>query len=68
MREWQDYYNHERPHGSLNNKTPWEKWFELADKTPLREEVEALYDPAKERIREQNYRADFPSPFLKEGL
>lgn len=68
LREWQDYYNHERPHGSLNNKTPWEKWFELADKTPLWEEVEALYDPGKERIRAQNYRADFRSPLLKEGV
>jgi transposase InsO family protein len=26
LREWQDYYNHERPHGSLKNQTPWEEW------------------------------------------
>jgi Integrase core domain len=35
LRQWQDYYNHERPHGSLGNKTPWEKWWDLVDKTPL---------------------------------
>jgi hypothetical protein len=44
----QDYYNHERPHGSLGNQTPWEKWWDLTDKTPLHEEVEAMYDPTKE--------------------
>jgi len=56
--QWQDYYNHYRPHGSLNNKTPWEKWQELTSVTPINEEVEAMYDPAKERIRLQNYRDD----------
>ena len=25
LRQWQDYYNHERPHGSLGNQTPWER-------------------------------------------
>jgi transposase InsO family protein len=58
LREWQDYYNHEGPHGSLKNQTPWEKWWELASKTPVHDEVEALYDDSKERIKEQNYRAD----------
>lgn len=40
LREWQDYYNHERPHGSLQNRTPWEVWWEL--EAPLYEEVEAM--------------------------
>lgn len=53
---WQDYYNQERPHGSLNGKTPWERWYELSSKTPFQDEVEALYDPSKERFRLQNYR------------
>ena len=65
LRQWQDYYNHERPHGSLNNRTPWEVWWELGSKTPLHEEVEAMYDPAKERFREQNYRADLVLQKLK---
>jgi transposase InsO family protein len=59
LRPWQDYYNHERPHGSLNNRTPWEVWWELEGKTPIHEEVEALYDDTKERFKEQNYRADW---------
>jgi len=56
--DWQVYYHEFRPHGSLKGKTPWERWGELSLKTPLTDEVEALYDPAKERIQEQNYRMD----------
>jgi hypothetical protein len=56
--EWQDYYNHFRVHGSLKGQTPWEKWWDLASKTPNHEEVEALYDDSKERVKLQNYRAD----------
>jgi len=49
--DWQVYYNEFRPHGSLRGRTPWERWFELAVQTPLTEEVEALFDPSKERIQ-----------------
>jgi hypothetical protein len=31
---------------------------ERSDQTPLREEVEALFNPAKERIRHPDYRID----------
>ena len=31
---WQHYYNWERPHGSLGDKPPIDKYFELMDKTP----------------------------------
>jgi transposase InsO family protein len=65
LRQWQDYYNHERPHGSLGNQTPWKKWWDLTNKTPLYEEVEVMYDPTKERFREQNYRADLELQRLK---
>ena len=58
LREWQNYYNHERPHGFLKNQTPWEVWWELASKAPFCDEVEAMYDESKERFPEQNYRAD----------
>jgi len=44
LRLWQDYNNHERPHGSLGNQTPWEKWWDLTDKTPLHEEADVMYD------------------------
>ena len=55
---WQDHYNHFRPHGSLNGLTPWEKWYELAKLTPCWDDIEALYDPTKERIRHPEYRID----------
>jgi len=58
LREWQDYYNSERPHGSLGNQTPDEKRFDLAMQVPLWEEVIAQYDEQKERIRTQSYRND----------
>lgn len=64
LRQWQDYYNHFRVHGSLKDQTPWEKWVTLASKTPIHEEVEALFYPAKERIKLQNYGADLEAKRL----
>jgi transposase InsO family protein len=58
LQEWQHFYNWHRPHGSLNGKAPMDRFFELIDKTPFSDEIEACYDPSKERIREQNYRID----------
>jgi transposase InsO family protein len=68
LRDWQDYYNHERPHSSLRDQTPWEKWQDLVMKTPLHEEVEAMYDDSKERIQEQNYSLDLQLRTLKASL
>jgi hypothetical protein len=53
------------PQGSLKNSTPWEKWWSLSDKTPLHEEVEAMYDSTKERFRDKIYRADLALQKLK---
>ncbi len=53
--EWQHYYNWDRPHGSLGGKSPMDRFFELIHDTPLRDEVEAMYDSSRERIQEQNY-------------
>lgn len=50
LSEWQHYYNWQRPHSSLNGKTPMERFSELADKTPLSEEVQAHYQLKKERL------------------
>ena len=58
LQEWQHFYNWHRPHGSLNGKSPMDRFFELIDKTPFSDEIEANYDPSKEGIREQNYRID----------
>ena len=52
------YYNWHRPHGAHKGKTPIEKYFTLSDKTPFWEEVEAGFDPSKERIQEANYWLD----------
>lgn len=58
LEEWQFYYNWHRPHGALHGKAPVDRYCELISKTPLSEDVEALYDPSRERIQEQNYRRD----------
>ncbi len=68
LEEWQDYYNQDRPHGSLRGKTPWERWCELLHQTPYQDEVEALYDPSQERLQHQDYRLDLQLRKLKEGL
>jgi transposase InsO family protein len=58
LRDWQDYYNQERVHGSLDGRTPWQVWYERTKRTPFFDEVEAGYDSAAERIRHPNYRID----------
>jgi transposase InsO family protein len=55
---WQLPYNEFRVHGSLDGRTPWQVWYERAQRTPLFEEVEALYDESVERIRHPDYRID----------
>lgn len=66
--DWQVYYNEFRPHGSLHGQTPWERWGELSLKTPFTDEVEALYDPTKERIQHQTYRVDLELRKLKASV
>jgi len=38
-----------------------DRYLELIHETPLWEDVEAMYDPARERFQEQCYRADMAS-------
>src|ERR1043166_4683 len=66
--DWQVFYNEFRPHGSLHGQTPWERWGGLLLKTPFTDEVEALYDPSKERIQHQNYRVDLELRKLKASV
>lgn len=68
LQDWQDYYNEFRPHGSLNGKTPWEKWGELFMQAPYHDEIEAAFDESKERLRLQNYRDDLYWQKLKRSL
>jgi transposase InsO family protein len=65
LQEWQHHCNWDRPHSSLNGKTPFDKYFELMEKTPLWEEVGVIYDPSKEKIRDQNYYFDLQIRKLK---
>jgi transposase InsO family protein len=58
LQEWQHYYNWHRGHGAHNGKTPMDRYVEKTHKTPLWEDVGRMYDPAKERLQEQGYRAD----------
>ncbi|MGE0207429.1 MAG: IS481 family transposase, partial [Candidatus Babeliales bacterium] len=41
--EWEYFYNHKRPHASLNEKTPYERYLELGDLTPTQEDVTGKY-------------------------
>jgi Transposase and inactivated derivatives len=68
LSEWQHYYNWLRPHSSLNGKTPMERVCELADQTPLSEEVQEHYQLKKERFQEQNYKRDLQLQKLKRSL
>jgi len=66
LAEWQFYYNWQRPHGSLNGKTPMQVASELGRVTPLWEDIAESYGPRKERIQIQNYRVDLETRKLKD--
>ena len=65
LSEWQYYYNWDRPHRSLNGKSPVERLAELADKALLWEEISAKFYPSKEHLQEQSYRAELALRKLK---
>jgi hypothetical protein len=68
LADWQDYYNEFRPHGSLNGKTLWEKWWDLASKTLFTDEVIAMFNDSKEHLRLQSYKEDLYWQKLKRSL
>ena len=57
--------NWDRPHSSLQGKTPIERLTELGDKACCGSRVSAKFDPSKERLQEQNYRAELMLRKLK---
>jgi transposase len=65
LADWQSHYNEFRVHSSSDGRTPWQVWYERARRTPLFEEVEALYDESVERIRHPNYRIDLGRNLLR---
>lgn len=58
LSQWQFHYNWFRSHSSLNGKAPIDIVTSLSEKIPLWDEVGAMYDPAKERLKVQNYWVD----------
>ena len=68
LSEWQHYYNWDRPHSSLNGKTPIERLHELSDKVLFWNDVDSKFDPDKERIQDQNYYANLILKKLKRCL
>ncbi len=56
LEEWQFHYNWHRAHSSLKGKTPIDVVNDKLAIIPLWEDIGAKYNPAKEPIREQNYR------------
>jgi hypothetical protein len=65
---WQHAYNWDRPHSSLGGKTPIDRVCELAEQTPLHEEVEVLYDEESEPVRHAEYAVDVALRKLKRCL
>lgn len=55
---WEEYYNKERPHSSLQGKTPWEKYKDLESTIPSLSEIQQNYIPSKEPFVTQNYKHD----------
>ncbi|HFO8988814.1 TPA: IS481 family transposase, partial [Escherichia coli] len=51
-----------------NGKTPMERYFELAEKTPYSDAVHANYQPNEEHIQEQNYKLELGLRKLKRCL
>jgi transposase InsO family protein len=68
LEEWQFYYNWHRPHGSLKGKSPIDIVCELKDETPYGEDVDATYNPSKERFQEQNHKMDLRLRKLKRSM
>ncbi|WP_264339189.1 IS481 family transposase [Wolbachia endosymbiont (group A) of Cydia splendana] len=58
LRDWEEYYNKQRPHSSLQGKTPWEKYKELEKTIPCLSEIQKNYISSKETFVMQNYKHD----------
>ena len=67
LQQWQDYYNRQRKHGSIN-QSPWQKWESLKAQTPILKEVHRIYKLKPERIRDADYYIDIGKPRRVIGL
>lgn len=50
LNDWEDFYNHKRPHSSLRGKTPWEKYLELENQVPIQPEVNGWFWESKHQL------------------
>jgi transposase InsO family protein len=68
LSEWQHYYNWERPHGALLGKSPIDRVVQVSSKVLFWDDVDRMFDPAKERIQEQNYQLELRARKLKRSV
>ncbi len=52
--EWQNFYNHKRPHASLNGKTPHEKLLSVEHLVPIQPDVTSKYWEKEEEIHSRS--------------
>jgi hypothetical protein len=52
---WEEFYNKQRSHSSLQGKTPWERYLEVQPLVPTKEAIQNLYQQKKETILARNY-------------
>jgi transposase InsO family protein len=52
LASWEQFYNCQRPHASLNGKTPYERYLELEEKIPIQPDVTTNYkeSPAEQIV------------------
>ncbi|RDH39837.1 MAG: IS481 family transposase, partial [Candidatus Aquirickettsiella gammari] len=43
LADWEHFYNHQRPHASLNGKTPYEHYLALEKQIPIQTTVTEKY-------------------------
>ena len=55
LADWEHFYNYQRPHSSLNGKTPHERYLELEKHVPIQPDVTGKYWEKEELIRPRNY-------------
>ncbi|QHT65338.1 IS481 family transposase [Rhodocytophaga rosea] len=55
LTQWEEFYNKQRMHSSLQGKTPWEKYLEVQQQVPTHEQIRQLYAQKKEDILARNY-------------
>ena len=55
---WVRFYNHERPHDSLDGRTPAQRLAELRSRIPSARVIAAAYDATKEDFRTRHYLFD----------